>query len=153
MEPLPAVDRRSDMGGRNNSSRTRGAVQPVDREVGDSVRRLQGEPVSYTVEPSVTPGAVHVLGAVDHLVLGEVVVVAAPDAERRDAAGRPTTTDREGVVRAIPVQPRRQATRPGQVGDGLVEVGVPAGRERAESAEVVDGQRVLADTGDLPWIM
>lgn len=96
-----------------------------------------------TVESLISPIGVHVLPALAHLVFGEVLVVTAPDPERRYPAVRPATPDASEVVRAVSVQSGGEAAGTGHVRDCLVKLRV-AHQKGAKPAKAVLGQRMLS---------
>src|SRR6516165_6612248 len=125
-------------------------LKPGQSEVGDLAGRLELRPVTYAVQPLIPPLVVHVPAAVDHLVLGEVLVLARPYPEGRDSAALPPSYDRREVVGPVPVEPSGKPTGPRQVRDGLRRGGITTTCERAKPTEVVSSEPTRSDAWNLP---
>jgi len=125
-------------------------LKPGQSEVGDLVGRLELRPVTYAVQPLIPPLGVHVPAAVDHLVLGEVLVLARPYPEGRDSAALPPSYDRREVIGPVPVEPSGKPTGPRQVRDGLLQVGITITCEGAKPTKVVSSEPTLSDAWNLP---
>ena len=54
--------------------------KPPQRELSDAIRLLEWQPVSRAFDALVAPGRLHSLLRIAHLVLGEKMIAAAPDA-------------------------------------------------------------------------
>jgi hypothetical protein len=89
-----------------------GCSEPLVDQPRGRLRGLERNPMADAVETFVAPVTGDIPSRVDHLVFGEVRVLAAPHAERRRGAFRPAGEDVLQIVGPVPVQPGREAAGP-----------------------------------------